>query len=147
MKNLCGLHPTIDVPTRVKSSLGWCLSSLQRIKFLGDSSDNTIIVKSTLERSGKRSKKTIFKRDLRDSCIRPLGQWIVLYDWSDVFSVEDCEQKFDRFNVLSSIVELYFPYKLTIIRNADKPACVIFFKVLHKKTTTPRHSEICKRSL
>ena len=122
------MHQIIDVPKRDKSILDWCLVNSKGLRFqatqltpIGSSDHNTVIVKSTLERSGKPSKK-IYKRDIRDSSIRPFGQWIVSYDWSDVFAIEDCLQKFDRFNeVLSSMVELYFPYKLPKIGNADKP--------------------------
>ena len=128
-QRLSGLRQIIDIPTREKSILDWCLVNLKDVRFqsiqlppIGTSDHNAIIVRPALQRSQKPIVKKIYKRDLRDSCIRSFGQWITTFDWSGVLAIRDCEQKFDKFNgFLSSMVEQFFPLKLTKTLSVDKP--------------------------
>ena len=45
----------------------------------------------------------------------------LLLDRSDVFQISDCASKFDKFvDIMSTMVDCYFPYKLTKIHYSDK---------------------------
>jgi hypothetical protein len=74
------------------------------------------------------------KRDLRNSRIRSFGQWITNFYWSDVFQISDCASKFDKFvDIMSTMVDCYFPSKLTKIHYSDKPWMTPSLKFAIKK--------------
>ncbi len=89
---------------------------------IGSSDHNAILVKPYGHRSQKPNNGRKMKRDLRNSRVRSFGQWITNFDWSDVFQISDCALKFDKFvDIMSTMVDCYFPSKLTKIRYSDKP--------------------------
>ena len=93
-----------------------------------------ILVKPYVHRSQKPNNGRKMKRDLRNSRIRSFGQWITNFYWSDVFQISDCASKFDKFvDIMSTMVDCYFPSKLTKIHYSDKPWMTPSLKFAIKK--------------
>jgi hypothetical protein len=66
--------------------------------------------------------KRVRKRDLRDSSIRHFGQTITSTDWTEIFEIPDPNLKYRRFNeVVSAMMDCFFPNKPTSVRESDKP--------------------------
>ena len=36
----------------------------------------------------KPNKVKVWKRDIRESSLRPFGRWITSFDWSDIFNMQ-----------------------------------------------------------
>ena len=65
---------------------------------------------------------TIWKRDLRDSSIRPFDRCIASFDWSAILDIPDCDTKYEKFNdIMSAMIDKFFPLKRTNVRKSDKP--------------------------
>ena len=70
----------------------------------------------------KPDNSPIWKRDLRDSSIRPFGRYIASFDWSAFFNVHDCDIKYEKFNdTMSAMIDKFFPLERTSVRKCDKP--------------------------
>ena len=136
VKQLTGLHQLIKFATRESSVLDWCLVNkkdlgLQPVKLppIGTSDHNAVLIKGQLNNLHKVSNDRVWKRDLRASNLRSFGQWITLFDWSEVLQILDCNQKYIKFNeIMSGMIMHFFPSKPTIIRNCDKPWLTPFLK-------------------
>lgn len=158
IKQLTGLTQIINIATRQNSILDWCLTNKKDLDFqiiplppVGSSDHNSILIKSCLFRESKPPNDRVLKRDLRDSNVRPFGQWITCFNWSDVFEIHDCNLKFAKFNdILSDKIDYYFPLNLTNVRKSDKPWITSSLKLFIKKRQHALHafgksSEIYKK--
>ena len=129
LKRLTGLTQIINLPTRSNSILDWCLVNTKKVCFavtqlppLGSSDHNCILIKSHVNHSEKPSIKRVYKRDLRESRIRHFGQTITTFDWSEICGLTDVNEKYNSFNeIVSAMIECYFPNKSTNVRFSDKP--------------------------
>ena len=82
----------------------------------------------------------MYKRDLRDSNVRPFGQWITSFDWSLVFEISDCNLKYTQFNdIVSEKINYYFPLKQTKVRKSDKPWIISSLKLFIRKRQRALH--------
>ena len=89
---------------------------------MGSSDHNCILIKSHVNHSEKPSNKRIYKRDLRESRIRHFGLTITTFDWLEIYDLTDVNEKYNRFNeIVSAMIECYFPNKSTHVRASDKP--------------------------
>ena len=65
---------------------------------------------------------TLIHQYLRDSSIRPFGQYIASFDWSAIFNIHDCDIKYEKFNdTMGAIIDKFFPLERTSVRKCDKP--------------------------
>ena len=101
VKRLTGLLQIIRVGTRENAILHWCPTDAKKISLdvselrpLSLRDHNTILIKYYLNKTPIQGNSSIFKRDLRDSNLRLSGQWITAYDWADVSSISDREEKY-----------------------------------------------------
>ena len=101
-ERLTGLSHIINVPTRSKSILVWCLVNNKKVRHvvtqlppLGSSDHNLILIKSQVNRIEKPRNKRIYKRDLRESKIGRFGQTITSFDWSEIYDLYDVNEKYN----------------------------------------------------
>ena len=102
-KRLSGLIQIVKVLTRDTGTLDWCLTNSP--KYLNDPkqlqkisrSDHYCVLVRQAPSTQKGGKRTITKRDTRDSALRGFGRWTTSFSWDEVFSLERCEEKFDLF--------------------------------------------------
>ena len=118
----------MNVLTRDSGTLDWCLTNSP--KCLSDPkqlpkigrSDHYCVVVQQVPSTQKRSKRTIIKRDTRDSALRGFGGWITSFSWDEVFSLDRCEKKFDLFyRIMSDAVNRFLPLKSFRVHSSDKP--------------------------
>ena len=129
LKRLSGLTQIIKVPTRHNAILDWCLTNAKKVVFdvsqlppIGSSDHNAILIKPHKDRLENSCNKRVCKRDLRDSSIRHFGQTITSTDWTEIFEIPDPNLKYRRFNeVVSAMMDCFFPNKPTSVRESDKP--------------------------
>ncbi|CAB3994355.1 RNA-directed DNA polymerase from mobile element jockey-like [Paramuricea clavata] len=129
LKRLSGLTQIINVPTRHNAILDWCLTNAKKVVFdvsqlppIGSSDHNAILIKPHKDRLDNSCNKRVCKRDLRDSSIRHFGQTITSTDWTEIFEIPDPNMKYRRFNeVVSAMMDCFFPNKPTSVRESDKP--------------------------
>ncbi|CAB4000775.1 RNA-directed DNA polymerase from mobile element jockey [Paramuricea clavata] len=89
---------------------------------IGSSDHNAILIKPHKDRLENSCNKRVCKRDLRDSSIRHFGQTITSTDWTEIFEIPDPNMKYRRFNeVVSAMMDCFFPNKPTSVRESDKP--------------------------
>ena len=70
----------------------------------------------------KPDNSPIWKRDLRDSKIRPFGRYITTFDWSPLLNIHDCDKKYEKFNdTMTAMIDNFFPLARTMVRKCDKP--------------------------
>ncbi len=147
VKQLTNLHQIIKFATRMNSVLDWCLINMKDLGFepiklppLGSSDHNSILIKGHLSNLQKASKDRVWKKDLRESGLRSFGQWITAYDWSEVLQIADCNQKYLKFDeIMSGMIQHFFPCEPTALRNCDKPWLTPFLKRLIKKRQIALH--------
>ena len=129
LKRLSGLTQIIKVPTRHNAILDWCLTNAKKVVFdvsqlppIGSSDHNAILIKPHKDRLKNSCNKRVCKRDLRDSSIRHFGQTTTSTDWTEIFEIPDPNLKYRRFNeVVSAMMDCFFPNKPTSVRESDKP--------------------------
>ncbi len=64
----------------------------------------------------------IWKRDLRDSNLRPFGRCITTFGWTDIFNTFDCNTKYEKFNTtISAMIAKFLPLEWTKVQKSDKP--------------------------
>ena len=104
--------------TRDSGTLDWCLTNSP--KCLSDPkqlpkigrSDHYCVLVQQVPSTQKRGKRTIIKRDTRDSALRGFGRWITSFSWDEVFSLDRCEETFDLFyRIMSDAVKRFLPLK------------------------------------
>ena len=128
IKRSTGLSQIVKVATRADAILDWCLTNsrdniLQSIQLppIGTSDHYTILMKAQ-DPPSKPDNSPIWKRDLRDSRIRPFGRYIASFDWSAILNIHDCDIKYEKFNdTMSAMIDNFFPLERTSVRKCDKP--------------------------
>ncbi len=128
IKRITGLSQIVKVATRADAILDWCLTNsrdniLQSIQLppIGTSDHYTILMKAQ-DPPSKPDNSPIWKRDLRDSRIRPFGRYIASFDWSAILNIHDCDIKYEKFNdTMSAMIDNFFPLERTSVRKCDKP--------------------------
>ena len=127
-KRRCGLTQTVLIPTRDTVTLDWCLTNrpkiLSKIKQLPKigSSDHYCFLIDQHTSCVKPSKRTVIKRDTRNSRILEFGQWITRFSWNEVYSMTSCEDKFACFlRILSDAIDRLLPVTVSHSNNLDKP--------------------------
>ena len=128
VKRLVGLSQIIKVATRGDVILDWCLTNskdniLQSVQLppIGTSDHYTILMKGQAPLI-KPDNSPIWKRDLRDSRIRPFGRHITAFDWTPILDMHDCDAKYEKFNdTMTAMIDDFFPLERTKVRKCDKP--------------------------
>lgn len=128
IKRIVGLSHMIKVATRADAILDWCLTNsrdniFQSVQLppIGTRDHYTILMKAQ-EPPSKPDNSPIWKRDLRDSSIRPFGRCIASFDWSAILDIHECDIKYGKFNdTMSAMIDKFFPLKRTSVRKCDKP--------------------------
>ena len=118
-KRMSGLTQIVKVLTRDTGTLDWCLtnspkclSDPKQLPKIGRSDHYCVFVQQapSTQEGGKR---TIIKRDTRDSALRDFGRWITSFSWDKVFSLDRCEEKFDLFyRIMSDAVNRFLPFEV-----------------------------------
>ena len=81
-----------------------------------------VIIMKAQSPPSKPDNSHIWKRDLRDSRIRPFGRYITTFDWSPILDIHDCDTKYEKFNdTMITMIENVFPLKRIKVRKCDKP--------------------------
>ena len=116
---MSGLTQIVKVLTRDTGTLDWCLtnspkclSDPKQLPKIGRSDHYCVFVQQapSTQEGGKR---TIIKRDTRDSALRDFGRWITSFSWDEVFSLDRCEEKFDLFyRIMSDAVNRFLPFEV-----------------------------------
>ena len=128
MQRSTGLTQIIKIPTRENVTLDWCFTNRGdniyksvQLPPLGSSDHNMVCLKSR-KNPPKLNNKKLWKRDLRESSLRPFGRWITSFDWSDIFATSLCEDKYEKFNgIMKQMIDIFFPLKLSKLVSCDKP--------------------------
>ena len=115
-RQLCGLTQIARMFTRDAGILDWCLTNKPKIMSLpkkvpkiGSSDHYCFVVTQKLPHTKPPSKKSVFRRDTRDSRIREFGQWISSFSWEEVFSKRSFQDKFDCFYcILLGAITVHF---------------------------------------
>ena len=127
VRQMIGLTQIINVATRENNILDWCLTNKKDMVFekiqlppLGSSDHNSVLIKSCTDRACRPSNDRAYKRDLRDSNVRPFDQWITSFDCSVVFETSDCNLKYAEFNdIMIKKIDYYFSLKQTKVRKSE----------------------------
>ena len=70
----------------------------------------------------KPDNSPIWKRDLRDSRIRPFGRHFTAFDWTPILNIHNCDAKYEKFNdTMTAMIDNFFPLERTKARKCDKP--------------------------
>ena len=128
VKRLVGFSQIIKVAARGDVILDWCLTKskdniLQSVQLppIGTSDHYTILMKDQAPLI-KPDNSPIWKRDLRDSRIRPFGRHITAFDWTTILNMHDCDAKYEKFNnTMTTMIDNFFPLERTNVRKCDKP--------------------------
>ncbi|CAB4023227.1 RNA-directed DNA polymerase from mobile element jockey, partial [Paramuricea clavata] len=129
LKRIAGLTQIVKVATRADVTLDWCLTNSKvdniyesiQLPPIGTSDHYTILMKAQPSPS-KPDNSHIWKRDLRDSRIRPFGRYITTFDWSPILDIHDCDTKYEKFNdTMTVMIEKFFPLERIKVRKCDKP--------------------------
>ena len=96
--------------------------SLQLSK-IGRSDHYAVLVKHNSSATNpKAAKKTILRRNLRESAIIAFGIWITSFEWGCVLGLQHAKSEFETFyNILISAVNAFLPMKKIRICSNNKP--------------------------
>jgi hypothetical protein len=57
---------------------------------------------------------------ISESSLQPFGRWITSFDWSDIFTTNECEDKYGKFNdIMSDMIDILLPLKKTKVTKYD----------------------------
>ena len=127
-KRMSGLTQIAKVLTLGSGTLDWCLtnslkciSNPKQLPRIGRSDHYCVLVQQ-VPSTQKKGKRSIIKRDTRDSALRGFGRWITSFSWDEVFSLDRCEEKFDLFyRIMSDAVNRFLPLKSLPVHSSNKP--------------------------
>ena len=113
----CGL--TQIVLTRDTGTLDWYLTNLPKLFMdptqvpkLGSSEHYCVLIRESDVCGRNRTKFTVAKRDIRDSCLQDFGRWITGFSWEEFFELPSCKEKFQFLkSSLSEATNRFLPLK------------------------------------
>ena len=104
----------------------------------GVDSDHNIVImapKSNNKYFIEKEKRIITTRPLPESNIVPFGAEIAGHAWTEVIECNDVDEKVNNFHgYLRSLLDRFFPEKITIFTNQDKNWMTPRLKTLHRQT-------------
>lgn len=129
IKAMTGLKQIITVKTRDTGILDWCLTNKPKLfdkplqlPKIGQSDHYTVLIKPVFPSLNIKSNRSMYKRDMRESKIRTLGQWITEQNWSEVTTMKNCEDKYAEFyKILRDAIDKFLPVISTKLTSSDKP--------------------------
>ena len=125
----CSLKQTVKQPTRGSAILDLMLSNMYKwykepeiLPAIGLSDHQSILITPTcqLKQPNNINKKSI--RKVTSSKLRSLGNFITSLDWTSLYRLSSCQDKYDLFhNLLMLGLDTFLPKKKIKIHCRDKP--------------------------
>ena len=124
------LKKIVKVPTRRDATLDLIMTNMhehysapQAFPPFGLSDHNTVVANALHGKRNNNSKKTITKRDLRDSSKAAMGRYLNLFDWQLLFApLISCEEMWNMFSeVVRTGLDILMPEKKYRVCAADPP--------------------------
>ena len=135
----CELKQIVKDPTRKEAILDLILTNINNDLFenpktmpkIGDADHYSLLVKPKNYVKPKTENIKIKMRKYPKSAMIGFGNWITTFDWSQLVSLTDVNDKTDYFSTMSwSMVEKYFPLSTVKLTNVDKEWMTPYVKSL-----------------
>ena len=119
----------VDKPTRGNAILDKIVTNISKhyerpdtFPPLGLSDHNMVLWKPHPRMVKQNAAVEMAIRPMKASCMREFGQWITIYDWSEVYSVKDPQSKCDvMYKTLYKAIDNHFPKRKVKMHPEDKP--------------------------
>ena len=126
---ICSLKQVVNVPTRKKATLDLIMTNMDNLIYKDPitlpsiaKSDHLCVLyvpKKYIKQVSKKEK--IMVRKFKNSALIEFGSWIVNFDWSILFGIENINDKIDYFSTVTWLmVEKLFPLQKIIFSGSDK---------------------------
>ena len=122
----CQLKQVVKVPTRKDAILDLIMmnhnnnmySDPVTLPSIGGSDHLCVLLNP---KKKKITKEKIMMRKFKKSALISFGNWLTRFDWSELFSLSDVNDKVLYFSTITWLmIEKYFPLKPVLISNTDK---------------------------
>ena len=125
----CSLKQVVDVPTRNNAILDLIMTNLDNqlyedpitLPSISNSDHLCVLYVPKNYVKPEITKKKIMIREFKKSAMIEFGSWIVNFDWTPLFEINDVNQKIAYFSTITWLmIDKFFPLKKIEISSTDK---------------------------